>query len=82
MSDKGVSVLSFAFVVLAVGITLISWLMYNSYFGSSFQQQVFTESKIDTIRNEIEVMKNFIKQSLIFGDYCVFCPFRKKISKR
>ena len=69
MSDKGVSVLSFAFVVLAVGITLISWLMYNSYFGSSFQQQVFTESKIDTIRNEIEGMKNFIKQSLIFGSH-------------
>lgn len=69
MSDKGISILPIAFVVLAVGITLISWIMYNTYFGSSFQGQVFIESKIDTIRNEVEGMKNFIKQSLIFSSH-------------
>jgi len=67
--SKGSSFLPFVFIVLVIGITLISWTIYNIYYGSSYQSLVFEESKLDTMRNEMEKIKGFSRQSLIYSSH-------------
>lgn len=64
---KGISLIPFIFIVLAISITLISWSLYNVYFGSKYQFFVFESSQIDTLRNEIEQFKGFLRTSLIYA---------------
>lgn len=66
---KGISLSPFVFIILAVSLGVIFWSLYNTYFGSKYQEMIFKEFKVDTIRNEIERLKTFLKTSLIYSSH-------------
>lgn len=69
MSKKGTSILPFAFITLVVALGIISWSFYNTYFGSRYQATVFEQSKLDTMNNEMEKGKKFLKQACIYSSH-------------
>ncbi|MFB6076392.1 MAG: hypothetical protein ABEK17_04575 [Candidatus Aenigmatarchaeota archaeon] len=69
MSKKGVSILPFAFIALVVSLSIISWSIYNVYFGSKYQTTVFHHSRIDTVSNEVGKNKKFLKQSCLYSSH-------------
>ncbi|MFB6075577.1 MAG: hypothetical protein ABEK17_00380 [Candidatus Aenigmatarchaeota archaeon] len=69
LSKKGISIIAITFIVLISSIAAISWIFYNTYFGSRYQLNVLEQSKLDTIFNEIEKGKNYLRQSLIYSSH-------------
>lgn len=64
---KAISLIPVAFVVLATAVALTSYVFYNIYYGGRYEYMIFEQSKFDIIRNEIEKIKGFSKQSLIYS---------------
>jgi len=69
MSDKALSFTPIVFIILLISLIAIFWSMYNTFYGSSYQKTTFSQSKVDTFRNEIEKLKGFSKQSLIYSSH-------------
>lgn len=66
-SLKGVSLSVFIFIILLVGIGLISWFVYNNYYGESYKSEIISTRTMNILRNEIESFKRFSKLSLIYS---------------
>lgn len=65
---KGI-VIPFAFIALLIASLIIGWVLFNVYYGSRYESQVFEQSKIDTMRGEVEKAKGYFKQSLVYSSH-------------
>jgi hypothetical protein len=59
----------FIFLILLVGGALLGYIFYNVYYGTRYEYSVSERYVIDVLRNEIERLKGYSKQSLIYSSH-------------
>jgi hypothetical protein len=57
----------FVFMILLVATVMIGYIFYNTFYGTSYQLQVFQTNVIDAVRNLIEDFKDYVKLSLTYS---------------
>ncbi|MCK4429063.1 MAG: hypothetical protein KAU95_01710, partial [Candidatus Aenigmarchaeota archaeon] len=62
-------VIPFVFLVLLVGGTILGYIFYNSFYGTSYEGSISERYTIDVLRNELERAKGYLKQSLIYSSH-------------
>ena len=55
------------FLVLLVAGVLLGYVFYNIFYGTKYEKRVFEREMLDIMRNEIEGLKGYLRQALIYS---------------
>lgn len=69
LDKKGISLIPFIFVIILVSFGIVSWVVYNTYFGTEYQEVVSLQSSLDMITDELENIKNSVGLSLRYSSH-------------
>jgi len=58
-----------SFFILSVALILIGYLFYNFFYGVKYESYVSEVNVLDTIRNVIESLKNYLQLSLVYSSH-------------
>jgi len=61
----------FIFLILLIGGVLLGYIFYNTFYGTKYEESVYERNILDIIRNEMEGLKGYSKQALIYSRECL-----------